>query len=324
MKKGKVMLALCLLSLGLCCSLCAADPNKPAVKPVNNDSFWQEELSRPEPPKVLSDERLDQFLDHLRKQNPARADELEKLRADNPEQFRLEMREEFASHFRQMRQQQERGERENPQSPPPGMPGMPVPTPAPGGTLGQPGQPGMPGIPGHPGDNRGQWKERLEKMHNDLLAWLEKNSPDEAAKLKQLREKQPEEYVMRTAELMRKYAPIMRAEKDNPKLAEVMKEDLENQRQQDELLRQIGAATGEDKDKLVAELKTVVVRRFDLIMTKKQMQYDDLRKRLEELKKEVKTRESELETQKANKNKAIEEHLAELVSRAQKVNWEQP
>jgi hypothetical protein len=59
-------------------------------------------------------------------------------------------------------------------------------------------------------------------------------------------------------------------------------------------------------------------------MAKKQMQYDDLRKRLEELQKDVKVRESELETQKANKSKAVEERVAELISRAQKVNWEQP
>jgi len=309
MKNRKVMFVLYLLTVGLS-SLCAADPNNPQVKPAGNDSFWQEEMSRPEPLKALSDERIDQYMQHLRKQNPARADELEKLRTDNPEQFRIQVRGEFANHFRQMRQQsghrEGEGRPENPDFPP---------SPA-GGP--------KPGMPGQPGDNRGQWKERLEKMHNDLLAWLEKNIPDEAARLKQLREKQPEEYVMRTAELMRKYAPIMRAEKDNPKLAEVMKDDLEVQRQQNELLRQIGSAQGNEKDKLTAELKTVVLRRFDLIMAKKQMQYDDLRKRLEELQKDVKVRESELETQKANKSKAVEERVAELVSRAQKVNWEQP
>jgi hypothetical protein len=319
MKNKKITITLFLMTLGLAGSLCLADPNKPEAKPASNDSFWQDELSRPEPPKVLSDERIDQYLEHLRKQNPARVDELEKLRADNPEQFRLEVREEFASHFRQIRQQSGRSEKEgrlNPDSPP-----SPIDDPKPG-TPGQLARPNP--MPGQRGENRGQWKERLEKMHNELLTWLDKNAPDEAANLKSLREKQPEEYVVRTTELMRKYAPIMRAEKDNPKLAEVMKDDLENQRRQDELLRQIGAASGEEKDKLAAELKTVVIQRFDLIMAKKQMQYDDLRKRLEELQTEVKKRESELETQKTNKNKAVEERVAELISHTQKVNWEQP
>jgi hypothetical protein len=320
MKNKKSVWVLCLLAAGLWGSLCFAEADKPEAKPVGNDSFWQEDLSRPEPPKVLSEERLGQFLEHLRRQNPARADELERLRAENPEQFRLEIREEFANRFRQMRQQQEHRERQHPQSPPPGMPAPEAMPDIPK----TPGMHGMPGIPGQPGENWGQWRERLEKMHTELLTWLEKNAPDEAVRLKQLREKQPEEYVIRTAELMRKYGPIMRAEKDNPKLAEVMKDDLENQRRRDELLRQIGGATGEEKDKLVAELKTVVARRFDLIMAKKQMQYDDLRKRLEELQKEVKLREGELETQKANKDKAIEEHVAELVAGAKKINWEQP
>lgn len=318
----------------ICCALCPlgfSKPDKLESKPAVDDSFWQEELAQPEPPISLSEERIDQFMNHLRNNNPARADELEQLRKQDPEKFRLEIRQEFVNRFHQMRQQHGQGGGQNPHNLPgpdrdkmPQMPGQPGPAPAPGIAGPAPLPPDQPRAPGQQGDNRGQWRERLERMHNELIAWLEKNAPDEAVKLKQLRDKQPEDYVMRTAELMRKYAPIMRAEKDNPKLAETMKEDLEIQRQRDELLQRIGSAQGEEKDKLIAELKTLINRRFDLIIAKKQLQYDDLRKRLEDLQKEVKTREKELETHKANKDKAVEEHLKDLISRTEKVNWDQP
>ena len=316
----KLWLRLNLAMISLCCSIALAQPDKTETKPVANDTFWQEELSRPEPPKALPQERLNQFIEHLAKQDPVRAEELKKLRTENPEQFQVEIREEFGKHLARMRRQAEDGAGENPQLPPLGSPESPAPMPG----EAMHGHDRTPRMGAQPGDNRGQWRERMEKMHTDLLAWMQKNVPDEAASLNQLREKQPEEYVIRAAETMRKYMPIMRAEKDNPKLAEVMKDDLENQRRRDELLRRLSTAEGGEKDTLVAELKTLVSQRFDLIIAKKQMQYDELRNRLDELKKDVKARENELETQKANKDKAVEEHLGELILRTEKINWEQP
>jgi hypothetical protein len=291
------------------CTVWAAEPQKPATSPVSDDPFWQEESADNFP--KMSEERINQFLEQLRKENPARAGELEKLRKEKPEEFRTQLQAEF------MKQMRERWNRpEGPQGPEsrPGPGGPQGPTP-PGG----PEQAGQP-QPGGPGG--GHWRERMEKMHNDFIAWLEKNYPEQAEAIKPLREKQPEEYMAKTMELMRKYEPIMRAEKNNPKLAQAMKDDLELQKQRDALLKDIRSAKGKERDKLIAELKDNVARRFDVIMTKKQLQYDDLKKRLEELQKEVKTREGELEKLKTTKDKAVSEHLNELVSQAEKVQWD--
>jgi signal transduction histidine kinase len=271
------------------CTVRAAEPQKPATTPVSDDPFWQEESADNFP--KMPEERITQFLEQLRKENPVRADELEKLRKEKPDEFRNQLQVEF---MKQMRQRRNRPE-------------------------GQQGPESRPG-PGGPGG--GHWRERMEKMHNDFIAWLEKNYPEQAEALKPLREKEPEEYTAKAMDLMRKYEPIMRAEKNNPKLAQAMKDDLELQKQRDTLLREIHSAKDKEREKLIAELKDNVARRFDVIMTKKQLQYDDLKKRLEELQKEVKMREGELDKLKTTKDKAVAEHLNELISQAEKVQWD--
>jgi len=87
-------------------------------------------------------------------------------------------------------------------------------------------------------------------------------------------------------------------------------------------LKQIRRAKGQDKEKLVAELSPLVSRRFDLIMAKMQMQYDDMRRRLEELQKEVKAREGELDKLKNNKDAAVDERVKKLLSESEKVKWD--
>ncbi len=303
----KRMFLLTIFAVVLCCTV-AGQPQQP-VSPVSNDPFWQEDQGAENFPK-MSEERITQFLEQIRKENPARVDELGKLRKENPDEFRTQFRAEF---IKQMRQRRERPGG-------PGTPPGPESGPGPGGPQGP--MPSQPGQPQPAGPGGGRWRERMEKMHNDFIAWLEKNYPDQAESLKSLQEKKPEEYMPRAMELMHRYEPIMRAEKDNPKLAQVLKDDLELQKQRDALLRQIHSATGKERGKLIAELKDNVSRRFDVIMSKKQLQYDDLKKRLEDLKKEVKTREGELEKLKTTKDKAVTEHLNELVSQAEKVQWD--
>jgi hypothetical protein len=251
----------------------AQTPAKPIV--VSDDDFWNEDWGPDNFPKI-SEDRMNQLLVQIRKENPARADELEKLRKENIEKFRSQIRSEVSRLLRQ-----------------------------------QPPREGGPE----------RWRGRMERMHDDFIAWMEKNYPEQAAALKQVREKEPDKYMERVMEKMHTYDPIRQAERSNPKLAQVMKDDLELQKQRDALVRQIHSATGKDRDKLLAELKDVVSRRFDIIMARKQLQYDDLKKRLEDLQKEVQKQERELEKLKTNKDKAVKEHFDELVNKAEKMNW---
>ncbi|MBN2512177.1 MAG: hypothetical protein JXB18_04505 [Sedimentisphaerales bacterium] len=336
MNRKITLILMCLSLSGLLCLVSFADTEKPddAQKQAETakdadkaavamDEFWAEELARPEP--QLPDERIDQFLEQIRIQDPAKAEQFDKLRKENPDEFRKQIRAEFITRFRQMRQQFERGGRDRdrrPEGAPPEQMGGRGQGPQ---SFGQPGTGQGPQPFGQPGGQPGYgtpWKDRIERMHNDFIAWLEKNYPIQAVEIKNLREKKPEEYIGKMAELMRRYGPIIEAERTNPKLAAILKEDMENQRLTDELLKQIRRARGQDKEKLVAELSPLISRRFDLIMAKMQMQYDDMRRRLEELQKEVKNREGELDKLKNNKDAAVDERVKKLLSESEKVKWD--
>ena len=68
----------------------------------------------------------------------------------------------------------------------------------------------------------------------------------------------------------------------------------------------------------------VVSSRFDLIVKRKQIEYEQLRNRLEKLKKEVEQREAEVEKWKDAKfkNESVKARLEELVSGAEKFQWD--
>lgn len=307
MKKWFI-LTLCVLAAYLC--VAADQPDKPAAKTVlvSDDNFWNEDWGPDKFPKI-SDDRINQVLLQIRKENPARADELEKLRKENIDKFREQIRAEVTKLLRQQPPQQGGPGRE----PKPGGTGGPMPPPP-------PDRPG-PQLPRGEPDSPERWRSRMERMHDDFIAWLEKNYPNHAAILKRVREKEPDKYMEKVIEKMHVYDPIRQAERTNPRLAQVMKDDLELQKQRDDILRQL-KENGKDREKLLAELKEVISKRFDTIMERKQLQYEELKKKLEDLQKQVSTQEKELEKLKNNKDTAVKEYFDELVNKSNKMNWD--
>lgn len=159
------------------------------------------------------------------------------------------------------------------------------------------------------------------------LEWLEKNIPEKAKELAELREKDQELYMRRMALSLRKYGRIAEAEKENPELAKILRENLELNNERNELLRKIKATkTGSKKEKLVRGLKETVSIKFDLLVRQKQIAYEQLLKRLERLKKELKESKGEVEKWKNTKFKdeKVEERLEELLSGSgnKKFRWE--
>jgi flagellar motor protein MotB len=122
---------------------------------------------------------------------------------------------------------------------------------------------------------------------------------------------------------LKKYRRIFEAEKENPELAKVLKEDLELKEKRNKLLRRIRASTNDaEKKRLTKELEEVVSSRFDLIVKRKQIEYEQLSKKLEKLKEQVKRSEAEVEKWENVKDKEVKQRLEELISRAEKFNWE--
>jgi hypothetical protein len=260
------------------------------------DQTANQEANRPIPwsePDFFSPERVEQMLERIRKVDPQAADRLQKLHDENPDSFMEETREYMRAHRQEI------------------FPDL------------RPLEPEEGRGPEHRGGR--QWQERMQEMqkkHEEYLSWLKENYPAEANELEQIRQENPGLYMRRLMQSGRKYGPVAAAAKNNPALAEVLKQDIELKDQRDQILMKLQSAKPEDKDKLAAQLKDVVSKRFDLIIKRRQMQQQELLKRLEDLKKQVKESEKELEQWKASKDKEVDARVKELLNQTEKFHWD--
>ena len=268
------------------------------------EDFWGEERPRHgqrdrQGRFELTEERIEQIMKRLKEAEPEKAEELKKLQEEDPNKFEAElrktMRERFGRRLRE-REKERSGQRRG-------------------------GPPGPGGPPGHGGPMAG----RMQWRHGEFLEWLEKHHPEEAERLRDLREDKPELFRKRMGLGLKRYAKIMEAEKENPELAAVLKEDLELKQQRDKLLRRVRKATDEqEKEKLVGELNEVVGARFDLIVKRKEMEYEELRKRLARLRQQVQKSQANVEKWKDADYKAenVKARVAELVGGSEEFRWE--
>jgi hypothetical protein len=94
--------------------------------------------------------------------------------------------------------------------------------------------------------------------------------------------------------------------------------------QQDKLLGAIETAGDKEKEELVKDLKEVINNRFDVIVKRKQIQYEELINKLEKLKERAKQSEAELDKWKNPKLKDenVKARLEELLSKSEKFKWD--
>ncbi len=167
---------------------------------------------------------------------------------------------------------------------------------------------------------RGIVRKRTERWwqqkHEEFLQWLQKNYREVTKELEGLKEKDAKLYWDKFGSISRTYWPIFDAEKRNPELAEVLKEDLELKKTRDELLEKT-KSTKSDKEKedLIEQLKQVVGRRYDVIIRRKQIEYERLLKRVEELQKQLEESKAEIASWRDEKTKEenIKNRLDELL-----------
>jgi len=266
-------------------------------KEKEKEKIWSED----EPRRLhrrfeLTEERIERIMNRLKETNPKKAEELEQLREKEPEKFKAELRkvtrEQFGKKFRE--RTKKRSERH-------------MRRPLGGGTPGYPGMRGM----------------GMHRRHGELLEWLEKHHPEEAERLRDMRADRPELFERRMGLGLKKYGRILAAVRENPELANVLKEDLELKQQRDKLLKEIEATSDDERGELVKELEEVISSRFDLIVKRKQIEYEQMLKKLEKLKKRVEESESKVEKWKdaAFKNESIKARLEELVGKTDKFRW---
>ncbi len=253
----------------------------------------------------LTEDRIERIMERLKEAEPEKAKELEKLQEEDPNKFKAELRKTMRERFG--KRLRERGKEGTGRSR--------------SGGPGRGGPRGHGGPPGHGGPMAG----RMQRRHGELLEWLERNYPEAAEQLRDLHGDKPELFSKRMGLGLKRYGRIMEAEKENPELAAVLKEDLELKQQRDKLLRRVRKAKDEEKKKeVLAELQDVVGARFDLIVKRKEMEYEELRKRLARLRRQVQKSEENVEKWKDADYKAenVKARVTELVGGSEEFKWE--
>lgn len=135
------------------------------------------------------------------------------------------------------------------------------------------------------------WKQQQD----EFLQWLQKNYQEVTKELEGLKEKDAKVYWDKFKIISGKYWPIFDAEKRNPELADILREDLELKKMCDELPEKIkNTKNDEEKKNLTEQLQEVVGRRYDLILRRKQIEYEQLLKRVEELQKQLEENKAEI------------------------------
>jgi len=173
-------------------------------------------------------------------------------------------------------------------------------------------------------------RERIEKWReqrrNDFLEWLQKIVPSEAKELAELKSKNPDLYAKKYELASNKYDRLFNESRRHPELVDVIKEDLELKKRREELRAKIKAAKNEkQRKKLVEELEEVVGNRYDLLVRRKQIAYEQLLKWLEELKNRIMESRAEIGRLRDDKVKAenVKKRTQELIEgKKEGIDWD--
>lgn len=172
---------------------------------------------------------------------------------------------------------------------------------------------------------RDRWEARRQERNNRFLEWLKVNYPAEEQALTKLREKDPQLYLKGFENLMNRYGYIFEAENSNPELATVLKEDLELKKRTEQLCsRYRHEKSDAKKQALGAEMEEVVARRYDLIVRQKEIAYEQLLKRVEDLQKQVTNSRADIAKFKEEQTKRenVRQRVETLVGNKVRFKWD--
>ncbi|MBN2128800.1 MAG: hypothetical protein JW741_04860 [Sedimentisphaerales bacterium] len=172
---------------------------------------------------------------------------------------------------------------------------------------------------------REYWAARRQRRNEEFLEWLKANYAKEHEELVQLKDRDTTVYVKNFETLMNRYGRIFDADRTNPELGAVLKEDLALKRTRDELRHRMRHEGSEAKrQKLGAELQEVVARRYDLIVRQKEIAYEHLLKKLADLQGQVQESKNEIKKWKDDriKQENVRQRLKALTENRSKFRWD--
>ena len=136
---------------------------------------------------------------------------------------------------------------------------------------------------------------RRQERNAKFIEWLKANYPSEEQALAKLKERDPQLYISGFDRLMKQYGYIFEADSSNPELGRVLKEDSELKKREEDLCKQIRNEKSEAKQQaLGTEFQDVVAKRYDLLVRRKEIAYEQLLKKLDELQRQVRESKDEI------------------------------
>ncbi len=183
---------------------------------------------------------------------------------------------------------------------------------------------------GRPADIRGNREagERIDEIiekHTEYLEWLEANYPEEAESLDEVREESPRMYTRRLGLSIRKYGRIAKASKENPELAEVLKEDLALNQKRNDLIEQIRDVNdSQQQETLTAELKEVIEQKYDVLLKRREIAYQQLEEKLKDLQDQLDKSYERLETWRDPqfKQAEVQKRLEKILGQSDEFKWD--
>jgi len=172
---------------------------------------------------------------------------------------------------------------------------------------------------------RERWEARRQERNNRFLEWLKVNYPAESQSLAKLKDGDPQVYMAAFDNAMNRYGYIFEAENSSPELGAVLKEDLDLRKRSEELCCRLRNEKSEAKKQtLGAELQEVVSRRYDLIVRRKEIAYEQLLQRLAELQKQLTESKDDIAKFKDTKTKEenVRQRIRELTENKVRFKWD--
>jgi hypothetical protein len=136
---------------------------------------------------------------------------------------------------------------------------------------------------------------RRQERNTKFVEWLKANYPSEEQALTKLKERDPQLYISDFDRLLKEYGSIFEADGSCPEMGTVLKADFELKKRANDLLKQIrNEKSDAKKQTLGMELQDIVAKRYDLIVQRKEIAYEQLLKKLDELQKQVRESKDEI------------------------------
>ena len=163
-----------------------------------------------------------------------------------------------------------------------------------------------------------QWEK---ERNQEYITWLKTNYPEEAVRLEGIQKKQPKTFNRQMRESRKIYVPIKDMMDKNPKIAKIMKEEMEVTKERTVLIHraqslanQIKKAKGPKRERLVKQLKDTLSIRIDLIVVLHKLQYEILEEKIKQLNKQIAERKKETERFIQKKDEEIAKRMKNLLA----------